>query len=107
MGLNLTAANHVVFYDPWWNPNDDEQCTDRAHRIGQQKMVNVYLLYQEDSLIDPVMQKFRREKKAWFKWILQPTQEDLKSRVKGILETTYNSNYIKDDTWTEKGFPVT
>ncbi|EIJ43431.1 DNA/RNA helicase, superfamily II, SNF2 family [Beggiatoa alba B18LD] len=41
-GLNLTAADTVIHYDPWWNPAVEEQATDRAHRIGQDKNVFVY-----------------------------------------------------------------
>lgn len=41
-GLNLTRANHVIHYDRWWNPAVENQATDRAYRIGQQKDVNVY-----------------------------------------------------------------
>ena len=43
-GLNLTAADVVIHYDPWWNPAVEEQATDRAHRIGQTKQVFVYRL---------------------------------------------------------------
>ena len=42
VGLNLTAANHVFHYDRWWNPAVEEQATDRAHRIGQYKVVQVH-----------------------------------------------------------------
>jgi non-specific serine/threonine protein kinase len=42
VGLNLTAANHVIHFDRWWNPAIENQATDRAFRIGQQKNVNVY-----------------------------------------------------------------
>lgn len=41
-GLNLTRANHVIHYDRWWNPAVENQATDRAYRIGQQRDVNVY-----------------------------------------------------------------
>ena len=41
VGLNLTAANHVVHYDRWWNPAVEDQATDRAFRIGQQRNVQV------------------------------------------------------------------
>lgn len=44
VGLNLTAANHVVHYDLWWNPAVENQATDRAFRIGQRKEVTVYRL---------------------------------------------------------------
>lgn len=43
-GLNLTAADTVIHYDPWWNPAAEEQATDRAYRIGQDKPVFVYKL---------------------------------------------------------------
>ena len=43
-GLNLTAADTVIHYDPWWNPAAENQATDRAHRIGQTKPVFVHRL---------------------------------------------------------------
>ena len=42
VGLNLTAADTVIHYDPWWNPAVENQATDRAHRIGQTRDVFVY-----------------------------------------------------------------
>ena len=42
VGLNLTAANHVIHFDRWWNPAVENQATDRAFRIGQKKDVMVY-----------------------------------------------------------------
>lgn len=44
VGLNLTAADTVVLYDPWWNPAGEDQAIDRAHRIGQDKPVFVHKL---------------------------------------------------------------
>ena len=44
VGLNLTAADVVIHYDPWWNPAVEDQATDRAHRMGQEKHVFVYKL---------------------------------------------------------------
>ena len=49
-GLNLTAADTVVHYDPWWNPAVENQATDRAHRIGQDKPVFVYKLMVEEGI---------------------------------------------------------
>jgi SNF2 family DNA or RNA helicase len=49
-GLNLTAADTVIHYDPWWNPAVERQATDRAHRIGQDKPVFVYKLLTEDTV---------------------------------------------------------
>lgn len=43
-GLNLTAANHVIHYDRWWNPAVENQATDRAYRIGQERFVHVHKL---------------------------------------------------------------
>ena len=43
-GLNLTAADTVIHFDPWWNPAVEQQATDRAHRIGQTKVVTAYRL---------------------------------------------------------------
>lgn len=50
VGLNLTAADVVIHYDPWWNPAVENQATDRAHRLGQQKRVFVYKLVTKDTL---------------------------------------------------------
>ena len=49
-GLNLTAADTVIHYDPWWNPAVERQATDRAHRIGQIKPVFVYRLIVEEGV---------------------------------------------------------
>ena len=49
-GLNLTAADTVIHYDPWWNPAVENQATDRAHRIGQQKPVFVHRLVTAGSI---------------------------------------------------------
>ncbi|MCG6859943.1 MAG: DEAD/DEAH box helicase [Chromatiaceae bacterium] len=49
-GLNLTAADAVIHYDPWWNPAAERQATDRAHRIGQDKPVFVYKLLTEGTV---------------------------------------------------------
>jgi superfamily II DNA or RNA helicase len=49
-GLNLTAADTVIHYDPWWNPAVENQATDRAHRIGQSKPVFVYKLIVEEGI---------------------------------------------------------
>ena len=44
VGLNLTGADTVIHFDPWWNPAVEDQATDRAHRIGQTRTVNAYRL---------------------------------------------------------------
>jgi hypothetical protein len=54
-GLNLTAADVVVHMDPWWNPAAEDQATDRAHRIGQQRSVTVYRLYSQGTIEDKII----------------------------------------------------
>ncbi|MEX0431078.1 SNF2-related protein [Spiribacter insolitus] len=54
-GLNLTAADTVIHYDPWWNPAVTRQATDRAHRIGQDQPVFVYHLLTRDTVEDRIM----------------------------------------------------
>jgi len=54
-GLNLTAADSVIHYDPWWNPAVTRQATDRAHRIGQDQPVFVYHLLTRDTVEDRIM----------------------------------------------------
>ncbi len=55
-GLNLTSADTVIHYDPWWNPAAEEQASDRAHRIGQTKSVFVYKLIAADTVEDRIVQ---------------------------------------------------
>jgi SNF2 family DNA or RNA helicase len=50
VGLNLTAADHVILLDPWWNPAVEDQAADRAHRIGQDKPVLVLRLVAENTV---------------------------------------------------------
>jgi len=54
-GLNLTAADVVIHMDPWWNPAAEDQATDRAHRIGQQRSVTVYRLYSQGTIEDKII----------------------------------------------------
>ncbi|TVQ35394.1 MAG: helicase SNF2 [Wenzhouxiangella sp.] len=56
VGLNLTAADTVIHYDPWWNPAVEDQATDRAHRIGQENKVFVYRLLTEDTIEQKVFE---------------------------------------------------
>ncbi len=62
-GLNLTAADTVIHYDPWWNPAVENQATDRAHRIGQDKKVFVYKLITKGTVEEKIvaMQEKKRE----------------------------------------------
>lgn len=61
-GLNLTGADVVIHYDPWWNVAAQNQATDRAHRIGQEKVVTVYRLIARDTIEERIL-KLQNEKK--------------------------------------------
>ena len=54
VGLNLTRATHVVHYDRWWNPAVEDQATDRAYRIGQDRPVQVHRLVTEGTVEDRI-----------------------------------------------------
>ena len=62
-GLNLTAADIVIHYDPWWNVAVQNQATDRAHRIGQKNVVNVYKLIAKDTIEENIV-KLQEKKHA-------------------------------------------
>jgi len=55
VGLNLTGADTVVHFDPWWNPAVEDQATDRAHRIGQKKVVTVYRLIARGTVEEKIL----------------------------------------------------
>jgi superfamily II DNA or RNA helicase len=60
-GLNLTAADTVIHYDPWWNPAVEAQATDRAHRIGQSKPVFVYKLIAQGTVEERIVRLQERK----------------------------------------------
>ncbi len=68
IGLNLTGADVVIHYDPWWNVAAEDQATDRAHRIGQSKKVTEYKLIMKDSVEEKILN-------------LQRTKRDLADQV--------------------------
>lgn len=63
VGINLTAADYVIHFDPWWNPAVENQATDRAHRIGQVNPVFVYRLITRDTIEEKIhnMQQKKKE----------------------------------------------
>jgi SNF2 family DNA or RNA helicase len=54
-GLNLTAADYVIHLDPWWNPAVEDQASDRAHRMGQQKPVTIYRLVTSNTIEEKIL----------------------------------------------------
>ena len=63
-GLNLTAADIVIHYDPWWNVAVQNQATDRAHRIGQKHVVTVYKLVSEGTIEEKIIAIQERKKET-------------------------------------------
>ncbi|WP_225412241.1 DEAD/DEAH box helicase [Stigmatella hybrida] len=61
-GLNLTAADYVIHYDPWWNPAVEDQATDRTHRIGQTRAVISYKLITRGTVEEKILSLQRRKK---------------------------------------------
>jgi SNF2 family DNA or RNA helicase len=55
VGLNLTGADTVIHFDPWWNPAVEDQATGRAHRIGQTKVVTSYKLITRDTVEEKIL----------------------------------------------------
>ncbi|MBW7474695.1 DEAD/DEAH box helicase [Paenibacillus oenotherae] len=77
-GLNLTGADTVILYDLWWNPAVEQQAADRAHRIGQQNVVQVIRLVSQGTVEDK-MNELQQRKKALIDEVIQPGQEALSS----------------------------
>jgi superfamily II DNA or RNA helicase len=63
VGLNLSAADTVIHFDPWWNPAVEAQATDRAHRIGQTRVVTAYKLITRDTVEEKIL-KLQEKKRA-------------------------------------------
>jgi SNF2 family DNA or RNA helicase len=85
VGLNLTAANHVFHYDRWWNPAVENQATDRAYRIGQNKSVQIHKLISTGTLEEKIDEMIERKKgladgiiETGEKWITQMSNEQLR-----------------------------
>ena len=62
MGLNLTGADTVIHFDPWWNPAVEDQATDRAHRIGQSRVVTSYKLITRGTVEEKILALQRRKR---------------------------------------------
>jgi superfamily II DNA or RNA helicase len=62
VGINLTAADYVILFDPWWNPAVENQAIDRAHRIGQQNKVIVYRLIVKNTIEEKILELQKKKK---------------------------------------------
>ncbi|MDQ6992657.1 MAG: DEAD/DEAH box helicase [Mariprofundus sp.] len=82
VGLNLTAADTVIHYDPWWNPAAEAQASDRAHRIGQKKPVFIYKLVTQSSVESRIL--------------------DMQQRKKHLAEQTYRASKETTPVWSSE-----
>mgnify|MGYP003279740997 FL=1 len=83
-GLNLTAADMVIHYDPWWNAAAQNQATDRTHRIGQEKQVTVFQMIMKDTIEENIM-KLQAQKKNLADQIISGERLSLSSLTKEEL----------------------
>ena len=84
-GLNLTGADLVIHYDPWWNPTAEEQATGRAHRIGQTKKVEVLRLVVHNSIEEQVLRMSDRKRRLFDKLITPGEEMPTKLSEQDIL----------------------
>ena len=87
-GLNLTGADTVIHFDPWWNPAVEDQATDRAHRIGQTKVVTVYRLIARDSVEEKILQ-LSEKKRELVANVLSTEDVGLKGMTKQDVESLF------------------
>lgn len=78
VGLNLTSADTVIIYDPWWNPAAEAQAEDRSHRIGQTRAVNCIKLIVENSVEEKVLE-LQKKKAGLFENLVESPTEALRS----------------------------
>jgi SNF2 family DNA or RNA helicase len=88
-GLNLTAADTVIHFDPWWNPAVEDQATDRAHRIGQDKVVSVYRLVAAGTIEEKILQ-LKQQKKDLVAAVLEEDHGGGKQLTKADLDDLFN-----------------
>ena len=77
VGINLTSADNVILFDPWWNPSVEKQAIDRAHRIGQKKKVNVYKLISKGTIEEKIL-KLQEKKQCLFDSLIDDTGDVFK-----------------------------
>ncbi len=91
VGLNLTKASYVFHLEPWWNPSVENQATDRAHRLGQSKAVQVFRYIMHESLEEKIeLLKVRKDKK--FKSLFTTTEKevDVESSGAGLSKEDFD-----------------
>ena len=79
VGLNLAAADTVIHFDPWWNPAVEAQATDRAHRIGQTRVVTSYKLIARGTVEEKILSLQQKKRK-----MIQSTVESEEPVMSGL-----------------------
>ncbi|MBP2649942.1 MAG: helicase associated domain protein [Firmicutes bacterium] len=91
-GLNLTGADVVIHYDPWWNPAVEDQATDRAYRIGQKKSVQVYKLITKNTIEEKIY-ILQQKKKELIDNLIKPGENFIskmsESEIRGLFDLTF------------------
>ncbi|XPV74972.1 MAG: SNF2-related protein [Desulfovibrio sp.] len=87
-GLNLTSADYVIHYDPWWNPAVENQATDRTHRIGQKRQVFAYKMICQNTVEEKILQL--QDQKRDVAEAIIPGQSALKSLTRDDLEMLFD-----------------
>ena len=85
-GLNLTKADTVIHFDPWWNPAVEAQATDRAHRIGQTRAVNVYKLIAAGTVEEKIL-KLQQKKRG----LMDSALDDAAPMMEGLTDDDLRS----------------
>jgi len=112
VGINLTAADYVFIYDPWWNPAVEEQAVDRTHRIGRTRTVFTYRMVTRNSIEEKV-HALQKEKKALIREVIESPRKPLSALTRGDIEFLFSCDeggmeqfeaVVRDVTRMEGGY---
>ncbi len=104
-GLNLTAATYVIHLDPWWNPAVEDQATDRAHRIGQERPVTVIRMVARGTIEEAVL-SLHEEKRALAASILDGADSAARLNSEDLLDLIRTGSLAADEPETEEADPA-
>lgn len=92
-GINLTAADYIIFLDPWWNPAAEKQATDRTHRIGQENRVIVYRLYCPNTVEEKIL-KLQKKKRNLSEKLISPNTNWWNELSKKEIESLFKKQNL-------------
>ncbi|MCD8338820.1 MAG: DEAD/DEAH box helicase [Burkholderiales bacterium] len=95
IGMNLTAADYVIHLDPWWNPAIEDQASDRAHRIGQEKPVHIYKLIAEGTIEEKIL-TVHKDKKSLSDALLEGSDLSARFSKQEILDILKDSESFRN-----------